>query len=207
MAEMVAKRVGRPRTRASETAGDYVGFRASRDLKQRLEAAAKASGRSLSTEAQFRLERSFDRESLFPDSLKLAFGPGLSGMLFMLGRVMSESGRSALFQKSNGAPASAGWLADPFAYAEAVAAAIKVLEEFRPEGDAQPRNIGARFATARIFEVVNEGGPYPFGEREWIDLARSLLGPDLIAQSKRLREGAQEEDEITAPSEQNTGEK
>jgi hypothetical protein len=37
----------------------YVGFRAPPALKSQLEAAARANGRSLSTEAQVRLERSF----------------------------------------------------------------------------------------------------------------------------------------------------
>lgn len=45
-------------------AGEYVGFRASADLKRRLQASADAAGRSLSTEAQFRLERSYRDESL-----------------------------------------------------------------------------------------------------------------------------------------------
>lgn len=39
--------------------GEYVGFRASPALKKKLERAAKAAGRSLSTETQMRLEQSF----------------------------------------------------------------------------------------------------------------------------------------------------
>jgi hypothetical protein len=55
------RRGGRPRTREKRALpASYVGFRVSNDLKERLEKAAAASGRSLSTEAQFRLENSFD---------------------------------------------------------------------------------------------------------------------------------------------------
>jgi hypothetical protein len=50
----------------------YVGFRASHELKERLEKAAAASGRSLSTEAQFRLEASFrgDADAFFPEPVR-----------------------------------------------------------------------------------------------------------------------------------------
>jgi hypothetical protein len=58
------RRAGRPKTRADEAPGEYVGFRAPRSLKQQLAAAAVAAGRSLSTEAQARLERSFSQENL-----------------------------------------------------------------------------------------------------------------------------------------------
>ncbi len=76
MATTEKRPVGRPRTRNSKgVPGDYVGFRASRDLKRRLEEAAAVSGRSLSTEAQFRLESSFSEESALggPDLRRLAY--------------------------------------------------------------------------------------------------------------------------------------
>lgn len=61
---MDKRRVGRPRTRLGEGPGDYVGFRAPPELKARLAAAAAATGRSLSTETQFRLEQSFRDDQL-----------------------------------------------------------------------------------------------------------------------------------------------
>src|SRR5437868_12650617 len=91
-----ARRVGRPRTR-SDGPGDYVGFRAPRELKERLEAAASRNGRSLSTEAQIRLERSFEKQSLLSEALELAYGPRLAGVLFLLGELMAEVGTSAGF--------------------------------------------------------------------------------------------------------------
>jgi hypothetical protein len=65
--DAVRRRPGRPRVRDKPgLPAQYVGFRASHELKEQLEKAAAASGRSLSTEAQFRLEASFrDDEALF----------------------------------------------------------------------------------------------------------------------------------------------
>jgi len=54
------RKPGRPRVRDEPGfPAAYVGFRASHRLKQQLEKAAAESGRSLSTEAQFRLEEVF----------------------------------------------------------------------------------------------------------------------------------------------------
>src|SRR4051794_23704862 len=99
MAE-TSKRVGRPRIRPeSEGAGDYVGFRAPRELKEKLAAAAAASGRSLSTEAQFRLERSFEREQLVADllgqALALRYGAAFASILRDLATAMDRVGRHA----------------------------------------------------------------------------------------------------------------
>lgn len=58
MAGRITK-AGRPLTSSKSKAGEYIGFRSPKDLKEKLEQAAQASGRSLSTEVQFRLERSF----------------------------------------------------------------------------------------------------------------------------------------------------
>jgi hypothetical protein len=46
-----------------ERSGEYVGFRSPAALKEKLEKAAASANRSLSSEAQFRLERSFNEES------------------------------------------------------------------------------------------------------------------------------------------------
>ena len=60
-------RIGRPPADGKQARGDYVGFRSSSSLKAKLEQAAKASGRSLSGESQFRLEQSFRDETLIAE--------------------------------------------------------------------------------------------------------------------------------------------
>jgi TraY domain len=195
------RRVGRPRTRLDEAPGDFVGFRAPRELKEKLKQAAASSGRSLSTEAQFRLEKSFHPEELLAETLELAFGPGLAGLLTLAGRVMREAGSSKMYQKQRDGGVSGGsWPMDPDAYNEAVRAAHAVLEEWRPDGAVDPASTGsiaARFAADRIDWVVNQGAPYPFGERKWIDLTRALLG-DLLAQSKSLHAQSRKDDAAMA---------
>ena len=129
-----ARRVGRPRTR-SDGPGDYVGFRAPRELKERLEAAAARNGRSLSTEAQIRLEKSFEKQELLVGALELAYGPRLAGILFLLGEMMSEVGASAAFASGESVEAMRSWLDDPFAYDQAITAVYDILTSFRPAGE------------------------------------------------------------------------
>jgi hypothetical protein len=57
-----AKRIGRPPKAASERKGNALAFRARPALRAALDRAASASGRSLSEEVEWRLERSVDRE-------------------------------------------------------------------------------------------------------------------------------------------------
>lgn len=65
---------GRP-TKAPQTEGRVsLGLRVSAEIKRRLDAAAEVSGRSQSQEAEFRLERSFERQGLLREVLELAFG-------------------------------------------------------------------------------------------------------------------------------------
>src|SRR5262249_37429017 len=111
-------RVGRPRIRA-ESPGDYVGFRAPRELKQRLEAAAVRSGRSLSTEAQIRLERSFEKQDLLGSALELAYGSRFGGILLLAAEMAAEVGRLAGYTSGESHAAILNWIEDPFAYDQA----------------------------------------------------------------------------------------
>jgi hypothetical protein len=54
-------------------------------MKHRLDAAADQSGRSQSQEAEFRLERSFDRSDLLTEVLRLAYGKEIAVGLIWLG--------------------------------------------------------------------------------------------------------------------------
>jgi hypothetical protein len=57
----VARR-GRPRLPEGEGKRYPLGIRTTKELRERLEAAAKASGRSLAQEVEFRLERSYEQD-------------------------------------------------------------------------------------------------------------------------------------------------
>jgi hypothetical protein len=159
------------------------------ELRAQLVAEAAKNGRSITQEAELRLETSFARQQMLPEITTGIFGSGLAGLLLLAGRVMRDAGSSINWRQPTPA---AHWLLSPDAYDAAVAAANRVFEEFRPPGSitgAGP-GTGRRFASDRIFNVINQGMPYPFGEKEWIDQVRAALG-DLLEQSKTLREEAE----------------
>ena len=71
---MPKKRMGRPTKAPVEGERVSLGFRVTADIKRRLEEAAVKKGRSLSQESEFRLEHSFDTESMLLEALTLAYG-------------------------------------------------------------------------------------------------------------------------------------
>jgi hypothetical protein len=74
------KRIGRPTRPPKPGERVTLGLRVTAELKNRIEGAANEKGRSLSQEAEFRLERSFDREELLPEVLTLAYGKALANV-------------------------------------------------------------------------------------------------------------------------------
>jgi hypothetical protein len=75
------KRIGRPTRPPKPGERVTLGLRVTAELKNRIEGAANEKGRSLSQEAEFRLERSFDREELLPEVLTLAYGKPMAKVL------------------------------------------------------------------------------------------------------------------------------
>jgi TraY domain len=131
------RRPGRPPTRTDEGPSEHVGFRASKGLKEQLEAAAAASGRSLSTEAQFRLERSFAGEDSAGLWLLLAGLDHVVGHLGVVAAVISHlaavpAGVRTIAPADN---AVSNWLRNGFAFDQACEAITLILEALRPEGD------------------------------------------------------------------------
>jgi TraY domain len=190
------RRPGRPKTRLEDGPGDYVGFRAPRKLKEQLTLAAEESGRSLSTEAQVRLESSFQAEDGFYRALELALGQNGAAVIQLLARAITEVGHGAGGVATNYYGGD-HWLADPYAYDQVVTAMSELLEALRPEGDATPpdspdwppdhrKRIGTigrdgakRFLAAVAGQgegaKVNDGG---LGQ--WAASVRGRLGPDAI---------------------------
>ena len=121
------RRPGRPRTRTEEGPGDYVGFRAPRELKERLDAAAAASGRSLSTEAQLRLENSFRDQRLFDEALDIEYGDGTAGIVALL--------REIIKLVASTATRGATWMSHPVTFDQVIQAINLALDMLRPPGD------------------------------------------------------------------------
>lgn len=199
-----ARRVGRPRTR-EEGPGGYVGFRAPRELKEKLEDAAARNGRSLSTEAQIRLEKSFERQELLAGALELAYGPRLAGILFLLGKTIYEVGPISGYESGESPEAVVNWLDDAFAYDQAKMAACTILDAFRPAGDPNVlQKPGKDIQAARFFALrralsvlIGLKNPEFLEEvRQKISLERNalLLPFSLLMLQQRSLSAEQEED-------------
>jgi hypothetical protein len=130
MTATAKRRPGRPRVRIADEqrASDYVGFRCPRELKGWLTDAAANSGRSLSTEAQVRLEQSF----LEGAALRLAYGPEGAELLNILGQLLRHG------PGARGADIQSNWPSDPIAYSVIEREITHALKRLRPLGDQLP---------------------------------------------------------------------
>jgi hypothetical protein len=108
-------------------------------LKADLEAQAADNQRSLSEEAENRLERSFDRQDLLAETLELAFGREAGGLGLAVIAIMNAEGRFAAHDKAQRAGIQrekmVPWIDDPHAYDQAMVAAVEMLKIVRPKGD------------------------------------------------------------------------
>jgi hypothetical protein len=109
-------------------------MRIASELWHRLDQAARSTGRSLSMEAELRLEKSFDKAELLEEALDLAYGRHAAEIIMILAREMVRRGRVAGLV-SGDLKVMENWPSDAHAYDMAAAAAIAVLEGMRPPGD------------------------------------------------------------------------
>lgn len=133
--ESTKRRGGRPRIREESTRlGAYVGFKSPPDLKGKLETSAAIAERSLSAETRERVERSF-ADAIYP--------PEIAALLEFLGRVMLEIGAGISGTNRWSGHGFKPWLVDAYAYSQAVAGAIHVLQLSLPDGTAEPHGLFA----------------------------------------------------------------
>lgn len=125
---------GGPKRQAKPGERVPVSLRVTPEMKLMLEQSAQKSGRSLSQQAEFFLERAFDRQELLVEALTLAFGREPAGLLLAVADVMDANWMLA--QREAGKRSS--WFDDAYAYDQAVRAANKVFEALRPDGDPTP---------------------------------------------------------------------
>ncbi len=129
------KRLGRPTTKAKAGQKATLGIRATADLKNRLMAEANRNDRSLSQEAEIRLEQSFRAQSLLPEVLELRFGAELAGLLLAIGSVMEDTGPFAAFSQNSTLESATHWFDNPHGYDQAIRGAATILEAARPDGE------------------------------------------------------------------------
>lgn len=100
--------------------------------RRALERAAKKSGLSISSEVELRLRRSFIDDGNITDAFG---GRRIYAMARLIGSTMSLVGEQAFGMRRGKVGNELDWLSDPYAYDQAVAATVRILETLRPEGD------------------------------------------------------------------------
>jgi hypothetical protein len=188
---MTRGKIGRPST--APRSGERIGMslRVTPDIKQRLERSALETGRSLSQEAELRLERSFRDDDLLPQLMAAAYGEKLAAVLMIVGAAMAEAGRTAGFQETRTPEGAVEWFDRPVAYDQAAQAAKAVLGTLAPEGDVRPPRgkpvlplllFGDSFANT--FLSLATGQLEMPTRARWAEVVRSMLGNDLINRIK-----------------------
>jgi hypothetical protein len=130
------RRPGRPKVGEGGRTGEFVGFRCPSGLKEQIEKAAAAAGRSISTECQFRIAQSFVAGETLAEATqlaqRLAYGKGGGGLLNLIGRLMRHGPAVADLDIED---EDHDWTRDPLAYRIAETEITHMLALLRPEGD------------------------------------------------------------------------
>jgi hypothetical protein len=118
-------------------------------MHERLAHAAALNNRSISEEIENRLSKSFEHEQAF------------YGLMGVIAAAIQEAGFSAGYLTTSSPEGARDWLRNPWAYDQAVHAAGRVFEAFRPKGDPSPpdgqahmQNLGRDFASGILNEIA-----------------------------------------------------
>ena len=129
-------------------------------LRAQLEQAAKGTGHSMNAEMVERFEHSFDLE----DRLG---GPGMVDLMETIAIVMKSTGEHAGFFETGEVTNQGRWMRLPYAFDQAMAAAVAILEHHRPPGEiVEPK--------PRKFVVVGVGNT-EVDPKESIERAQAML--------------------------------
>src|SRR6266851_2943229 len=131
------------RTRRFSEPGERIpmSFRVTPEFKRRIDRAAARSGRSIAQEIELRLDQSLGGDAGFP--------PEIAALLELLGRAMLDTGTGISGINHSAGHGFKPWLADRYAYSQAVYAAIHVLQKSLPDGPAEPHGLFAGGAYTR----------------------------------------------------------
>jgi TraY domain-containing protein len=168
-----------PKREPQEGERFQLGLRVTAPTKRRLNAAAERSGRSLSQEAELRLERTFDQQDLLPEILTLRYGREVAALLIMLGRIAADVGHSIEYdwRLRERTATSRTWFDDPDAYDEVVEHIGKVLESLRPGPPTGARSPLANAGVAPAEDMLGalRGDKRGRSYQEDADMVRNLL--------------------------------
>jgi hypothetical protein len=118
-------------------------------MHERLTHAAALNDRSISEEIESRLSRSFEHEQAF------------YGLMGVIAAAVQDAGFTAGYLTTSSLEGAKDWLRSPWAYDQAVSAASRVFDAFRPKGDPSPPdgqehmlNLGRDFASGILNEIA-----------------------------------------------------
>jgi hypothetical protein len=168
-------RTGRPLKRAAPGTRASLGLKVTGEIKERLDAAAQANGRTQSQEAEVRLEQSFRNEDLLPQILDAVYGRETAGLLLLLGRCIKDASNHAAFSEAHSLEAVEKWMDHPWAFQQTVEAVQLVLETLRPVGTSEPPRHNA--ALAAISETLRESANN-IGRGLASSILHSVVAPD-----------------------------
>ncbi|HEX3860462.1 MAG TPA: Arc family DNA-binding protein [Stellaceae bacterium] len=148
-------------------------------LRAQIEIAAKSLGTSMNAEMVDRLEQSFP---------ELTYPPEIAALAELIARAMTETGNAIEGLNHIAGHGRKSWLDDPYAYDQAIMAAVRVLTLSKPLGEPEPHGlftsagvpnpeqIGQLMADG-ILEVLRgrhtEPGSTPM---QWMPRVRAKLG-------------------------------
>jgi hypothetical protein len=141
-------RTGRPTKDPTPGTRASLGLKVTGDIKAKLDAAARANGRTQSQEAEARLEQTFREELLLPQILDAAYGRETAGLVLALAEcIRGAAQRAAMLcdgshQKWHDDPSietvglwlSQEWMCYPWAFRQVVDAVWTVLDRLAPRG-------------------------------------------------------------------------
>ena len=166
---------GRPRLAPEKGERYSLGLRVSEEMRQHLVAASKASGRSLSQEAELRLEIALRDERSFRDNLDYVAGREGSAVLQLFAYIMHEQGP---------------WIEDPAAFATIRGCINSILDKLEPEGVVPTSGAVAEGKVLQLLgQLLAEGLQHPVWFKWMLELRERLPEPAVARVKQRLVRG------------------
>jgi hypothetical protein len=152
------------------------------NTKRSLDLAAISSGRSLSQEAEARIENSFRDESLLAAAERLAYGGSVNAQIVrLLGETISAANMVACQRKAR------GWLDDQSAFDELALVVDMLLRRLRPPAESPP--LGPLSKAFVQLPLVRAAGPPDLSAGDGVDYV-NRLATELRAQFLVQTEGS-----------------
>ena len=113
---------GRPKRKPEPGERVHLGFRVTPKLKRDLEKAAERNGRSISAEAELRMESTFSSETVIEALERSLGGPEMRHIAVLMAAAFTGAG-----WRRSGGRAPKEWLTDKWTYLQAVEAVVEAL--------------------------------------------------------------------------------